>query len=92
MPALTSTSAPKLLADIAERVVLTYAEAFLGLLLASATTDIVTLSTLESASIAAIPAGLTVLKGAIGALLGRAGTASWLPATTDPASVTTTIN
>ncbi|MGW7237058.1 holin [Streptomyces sp. NPDC054804] len=87
---VTSTRTPKLLADIAERAVLTYVEAFLGLLLASGTTNVVNLSTLESAAIAAIPAGLAVAKGAVGSLLGRAGTASWLPADSDPAS--TTIN
>ncbi|MFG2956354.1 hypothetical protein ACGF5O_21855 [Streptomyces sp. NPDC048291] len=84
----TSTRTPKLLADIAERSVLTYVEAFLGLLLASETTNLVALSTLESAAIAAIPAGLAVAKGAVGSLLGRAGTASWLPADSDPASIT----
>ncbi|MER6077015.1 hypothetical protein [Streptomyces sp. NPDC001833] len=86
----TSTRTPKLLADIAERAVLTYVEAFLGLLLASGTSNAINLSTLESAAIAAIPAGLAVAKGAVGSLLGRAGTASWLPADSDPAS--TTIN
>lgn len=84
------TATTKLLADIAERTVLTYVEAFLGLLLASGTTNLVTLSALESAAIAAIPAGLAVIKGAVGSLLGRSGTASWLPAQSDPAS--TTIN
>jgi hypothetical protein len=78
----------KTLADIAERAVLTYAEAFLGLLLAAGTTSIVDLSTLQSAAVAAIPAGLAIVKGAIGTLLGRAGTASWLPADADPASQT----
>ncbi|MFG2940104.1 hypothetical protein [Streptomyces sp. NPDC048282] len=87
---VTSTTTPKLLADIAERAVLTYVEGFLGLLLASGTTNVVNLSTLESAAIAAIPAGLAVAKGAVGSLLGRADTASWLPADSDPAS--TTIN
>ncbi|WP_406354288.1 hypothetical protein [Streptomyces sp. NBC_00658] len=85
-----TTGTLKLLADIAERTVLTYGEAFLGLLLATGTTDIVNLSTLESAAIAAIPAGLAVAKGAVGTLLGRTGTASWLPARTDPASTSTT--
>ncbi|MGV9889778.1 hypothetical protein [Streptomyces sp. NPDC003395] len=69
---------------------LTYIEAFLGLLLASETTNVVTLSALESGAITAIPAGLAVVKGAVGSFLGRAGTASWLPAKSDPAS--TTIN
>lgn len=84
----TTNSAPKLAADITERTVLTYVEVFLGLLLASGTTNVITLSALESAAIAAIPAGLAVIKGAVGSLLGRAGTASWLPARTDPASTT----
>ncbi|MFF8018863.1 hypothetical protein [Streptomyces sp. NPDC007929] len=48
------------------------------------------LSTLQSAATAAIPAGLAVTKGAVGTLLGRTGTASWLPARTDPASTSTT--
>lgn len=87
---VTTNRTPKLLVDIAERAVLTYVEAFLGLLLASGTTDVVALSALESAAIAAIPAGLAVVKGAVGSLLGRTGTASWLPAGSDPAS--TTIN
>ena len=86
----TTSKAPRLLADIAERAVLTYIEAFLGLLLASGTTDLVDLSTLQSAAVAALPAALAVVKGAVGTLLGRSGTASWLPARTDPAS--TTIN
>ncbi|MFJ2342360.1 hypothetical protein [Streptomyces antimycoticus] len=84
----TTSSAPKLFADIAERAVLTYVEAFLGLLLASGATNVIALSTLESAAIAAIPAGLAVVKGAIGSLLGRAGTASWLPAKSDPVGTT----
>jgi hypothetical protein len=84
----SSTRSPKLLTDIAERTVLTYVEAFLGLLLAGATTNLVTLTALESAAIAAIPAGLAVVKGAVGSLLGRPGTASWLPAKSDPASTT----
>jgi hypothetical protein len=84
----TSARTPKLFADIAERAVLTYVEAFLGLLLASGTTNVITLSALESAAVAAIPAGLAVVKGAVGSLLGRTGTASWLPASSDPASTT----
>lgn len=80
----TSASGPSLLADVAERTALTYVEAFLGLLLAAATTDVVDLSFLQSAAVAAIPAGLTVVKSAIGSRLGQVGTASWLPAKNDP--------
>ncbi|WP_405999395.1 hypothetical protein [Streptomyces sp. NBC_00829] len=86
MVAINNT--PKLLADITERAVLTYLESFLGLLLAAGTTNVITVSALESAGIAAIPAGLAVVKGAVGSLLGRPGTASWLPAKSDPASTT----
>ncbi|MFH8294955.1 hypothetical protein [Streptomyces sp. NPDC018059] len=81
---MTAKSTPSALADVAERTVLTYVEALLGLLLAGATTDIVDLSVLQSAAVAAIPAALTVVKGAIGTRLGQVGTASWLPATSDP--------
>ncbi|MER5302139.1 hypothetical protein ABT039_22150 [Streptomyces lasiicapitis] len=76
--------APSALPDIAERTLLTYLEAFLGLLLAGSTTDIVDLNFLQSAAVAAIPAGLTVLKGVIGTRLGQIGTASWLPHKSDP--------
>lgn len=72
------------LLDIAERTVLTYLEAFLGLLLAAGTTDLVDLTVWQTAAISAIPAGLAVVKGSIGTVLGRPGTASWLPAHTDP--------
>ncbi|MDO0927246.1 hypothetical protein QQY24_18165 [Streptomyces sp. TG1A-8] len=81
-----NNSARKLFADVTERTVPAYVEAFLGLLLASGTTALIHLSTVLSAAVAAIPAGLAVAKGAVGTLLGRTGTASWLPAKTDPAS------
>lgn len=74
----------KFLADIAERSVLTYAESFLGLLLASGATNLIDLSVLQTAAVSAIPAGLTVLKCAIGSALGEEGSASWLPAEKDP--------
>ncbi|MFF4409788.1 hypothetical protein [Streptomyces sp. NPDC001404] len=83
---MSLTPTGKAVADVAERTVLTYVEAFLGLLLAANATDLVDLSVLQSAAVAAIPAALTVLKGAIGTQLGSAGTASWLPTTSDPAT------
>ncbi|WP_435245120.1 hypothetical protein [Streptomyces tendae] len=70
--------------DVAERTLLTYVEAFLGLLLAGAASDVIDLSVLQSAAVASIPAALTVVKGAIGTRLGQIGTASWLPAKSDP--------
>lgn len=72
------------LLDISERTLLTYLEAFLGLLLADSTTDMISLSVLQAAAVSAIPAALAVVKGSIGTLLGRPGTASWLPAAADP--------
>ncbi|WP_262063158.1 hypothetical protein [Streptomyces sp. STR69] len=65
-------------------------EALLGLLLATGTTDIVGLSTLRPADVASIPASPAVAKGAVATFRGRAGTASWLPARTDPASTSMT--
>lgn len=76
---------PRFLYDLAERTVLTYVEGFLGLLLASGT-DLVDLSATKAAAIAALPAALTVVKSAIGTLLGRSGTAAWLPVDKDPAT------
>lgn len=73
---------PRFLADIAERTIATYLEAFLGLLLAGSVTD---LSTARAAAVAAIPAGLAIAKGAIARFLGSSGTASTLPAPKKPA-------
>jgi hypothetical protein len=64
--------------DIIERTLAAYATTFLGLLLA-ANFDLTDLSTVKAAAIASIPAGLSVIKGAIGALVGDPLTAGWLP-------------
>lgn len=64
--------------DVAERTISTYLQAFLGLLLAGWTTDTVDLSVVQAAAIAAVPAALAVLKGAL---------ASKVPGTISPASV-----
>lgn len=53
----------KFLVDIAERTASTYIEVFTGLLIASKVT--LDLSVLKTSAIAAIPAGLAVLKGLI---------------------------
>ena len=58
---------PRIVIDIAERTVATYAEAYIGLLLVSGATN---LSLLKSAAVAAIPAGLAVVKGALASFLG----------------------
>lgn len=67
------------LKDVAERTIATYVQAFLGLLLAGWATDTVDLSVVQSAAIAAVPAALAVLKGAI---------AKRVPGTLSPASLT----
>ncbi|WP_354670062.1 peptidoglycan-binding protein [Streptomyces sp. S.PNR 29] len=77
---------PQALADIAERTIATYVQSVLGLMAASSTTDLVSLSAWQAAAVAAIPAGLSALKSTLGTVLGRAGTASWLPRKHDPAT------
>jgi hypothetical protein len=67
------------LKDVAERTVATYAQAFIGLLLAGWTTDAVDLSLVQAAAVSAVPAALAVLKGAL---------ASKVPGTISPASLT----
>lgn len=65
--------------DVAERALLTYIEAFLGILLATQVTDLFSVSALQAAAVAAAPAGLAVIKGALGVVLGKSGSAAWLP-------------
>ncbi|MEV5953717.1 holin [Streptomyces sp. NPDC051987] len=67
----------KFFVDLAERTVATYLEAFLGLLLAGSVVD---LSAAKAAAVAAIPAGLAVVKGALSAFVGSPTTAAALPA------------
>ncbi|MFL4903853.1 hypothetical protein ACJ6WF_11860 [Streptomyces sp. MMS24-I2-30] len=66
----------KLLTDLAERTIATYLEAFLGLLLASGVID---LSAAKAAAVAAIPAGLAVVKGALSSRIGSSSSAAALP-------------
>lgn len=68
----------RLLLDTVERTLGTYAVAFLGLLLADGF-DLTNLSSLKAAAIAAIPAGLSVLKAAVGAFVGDQSTVGWVP-------------
>jgi hypothetical protein len=65
--------------DVAERTAATYVQAFIGLLLAGWTTDTVDLSLVQAAAVAAVPAALAVVKGAL---------ASRVPGTISPASLT----
>ncbi|MFF9197350.1 holin [Streptomyces sp. NPDC014779] len=68
----------RLFLDTVERVVGTYAVAFLGLLLADGF-DYTSLGSLKAAAIAAIPAGLSVLKAAVGQAIGDKSTVGWVP-------------
>ena len=63
--------------DTLERVVFTYLESLIGLLIASGT-GLVTLGGVKAAAVAAIPAALTVAKSAL---------AARVPGTVSPASV-----
>ncbi len=53
------------LRDMVERAVATYVEAFVGLLLAAEMTDGISLGVLETAAVAALPAGLAVVKATL---------------------------
>ncbi|MER8233463.1 holin [Streptomyces sp. NPDC094049] len=68
----------RLLLDTIERTVGTYAVAFLGLLLADGV-DLTSLGAVKAAAVAAVPAALSVLKAAIGSLIGDQGTVGWVP-------------
>lgn len=68
----------RLVLDTIERTAATYAVTFLGLLLADGF-DLTSLSAVKVAAIAAIPAGLSVLKAAVGSLVGDPSTVGWLP-------------
>jgi hypothetical protein len=68
----------RLILDTVERTLGTYAVAFLGLLLADGF-DLTSVGALRAAAIAAIPAGLSVLKAAVGSLVGDPGTVGWVP-------------
>lgn len=65
--------------DLGERTVMTYAQAFLGILLADSS-HLITVSAVRAAAIAALPAALAAIKAAFALGLGPTGTASLLPA------------
>lgn len=56
--------------DLIERTVWTYVEAFVGFVVASQATSLVNLDVWQSAAIAAIPAGLAVVKSAAASRVG----------------------
>lgn len=70
----------KYLLDLAERAAATYVETFLGLLLAGGLVDV---TAARAAAIAAVPAGLSVLKSALARFTGPS--ASLLPGSDTPA-------
>lgn len=73
--------------DLGERTVVTYAEAFAGILLADST-HLMSLGSLRAAAVAALPAGLAAVKSAFALGFGSSGTASLVPppaAAPDPA-------
>ncbi len=59
------------LRDATERVAATYLQAFLGLLIAG--TTVINISAVQSAAVAAIPAGLAVLKAMLATQVGGPG-------------------
>ena len=72
------------LLDAAERVIATYVQAFLGLVIAAGL-DAISLGTIRAAAVAAIPAALSVVKAIIAAKVGSPHDASLLPeADSDP--------
>lgn len=62
--------------DLAERALATYVEALLGLLIASAATDLVDLAAWQAAAVAAVPAGLAVVKAGLARMVGDPDTAA----------------
>lgn len=68
----------RLILDTIERTAAAYATTFLGLLLADGF-DLTSVGALKAAAIAAIPAGLSVLKAAVGTALGDPRTVGWIP-------------
>lgn len=64
--------------DLAERVAATYVESFAGLLIAAETfaAGTINLTGIETAAVAAIPAALSVIKGAAAKRVGKNDTAA----------------
>ncbi|MFJ3793911.1 holin [Kitasatospora sp. NPDC090091] len=68
---------PKYLLDLAERTLATYVVTLLGLLTASGF-DLTDLGAMRAAAIAAIPAALSLVKGALATLVGDPNSAALL--------------
>lgn len=71
--------------DAVERVVATYLEVFLGLVIASAFVDSgkLNMGAITAAAVSALPAALALVKSMIAAHIGDGGTAAALPAEKD---------
>ncbi|MFJ7907374.1 holin [Kitasatospora sp. NPDC096204] len=67
----------KFILDLVERTVTTYAAAFLGLLLADKF-DLTSMGALKAAAVAALPAALSVVKGAVATRVGDPASAALL--------------
>lgn len=76
------------LMDLGERVVATYLQAFIGLLIASGFADDgkLNMGTATAAAVSALPAVLALIKGIIALKVGDEGTAALLPAEVDTES------
>lgn len=66
----------KLFIDIAERVVATYLQVFIGLLLVSWQSNVIDISMIQTAAISAVPAALAVIKGYLSTFVGDTDSAS----------------
>lgn len=67
----------KFFADLFERTVSTYVQVFLGLVISSGL-DVTNLGTLKAAAVAAIPAGLAVIKGLVAKQFGTPDSAGFI--------------
>lgn len=84
------TDRVKLVIDILERAVATFLEAFVGFFVASGVFDqlavghwALALSATQRAALAAIPAALSIIKGALSSFAGKRDSAAALPASVD---------
>lgn len=71
--ALARRARKRFVVDLVERVVATYVETFVGLLMVSGVTN---LSTARTAAVAALPTALAVVKGAAAKFVGSRDSAS----------------
>lgn len=70
----------RLILDTVERTIAAYVTTFLGLLLADGF-NLADVPALKAAAIASVPAALSVVKAAVGSLIGDKATVGWVPRT-----------